>query len=354
MSTLRWGLLGTAHINRRFIPAIRTNRRSALTAVGSRDATRAEAYARQWSIPHAHEGYAAVLANPDVDAIYIALPNSLHAEWVLAAIDAGKHVLCEKPLVLQPDDVDRIAHAAEARGITVCEGFMYRHEPLTARAVRLAREQAVGPPRAISAGFTYQQSRADDVRMRSDLGGGSLWDVGCYAVSYARLLAAEEPDEVFGWAQWTPAGVDDSFSGMMRFPSGIVATVHCGFRSAHRMWMDLTGQDGVMRIPNPFKPGPREDIELQRQDVTRRVPVEGSLELFVREIADFVATVRDGRPPVVTLAESRGNAAALAALYTSARTGRPVPVSAADPPMALPEAGGRPKGRPWNFCILGF
>lgn len=336
VSTLRWGLLSTAQINRRLIPAIRANRKSALTAVGSRDATRAEAYARQWSIPHAHGSYEALLANPEVDAVYIGLPNSLHAEWTLAAIEAGKHVLCEKPFVLAPEDVDRIARAAVAREIVVCEGLMYRHEPLTTRAVRLAREQAVGPARTISAGFTYQQGRDGDVRLDSALGGGSLWDIGCYAVSYARLLAGEEPTEVFGWADWTASNIDDRFTGMMRFPSGVIATVHCGFRSAYRTWIELSGQDGVMRIQNPYKPGSREDIELHRQDVTRKVAVEGSLELFVREIADFVATVQEGRPPVITLEESRGNAAALQALYESARAGKPVSIAPAPAPITGP------------------
>ncbi len=330
MSTVRWGLLGTAQINRRLIPAIRTNRRCALTAVASRDGARAAAYGRLWSIPHALEGYQSLVESPEVDAIYVALPNALHVEWTLAALKAGKHVLCEKPLALCPEDVDRIARTAEARGLTVAEGFMYRHEPLTARAIRLAREHAVGPLRTISAGYTYQQARADDVRMNKDLGGGSLWDIGCYAVSYARLLAGREPEEVFGWAEWSDTGVDLSFTGLLRFPDSVVATVHSGFRTAARMWMELVGQDGVMRVPNPFKPGSREDIELQRQDVTRRVAVEGSLELFAREVADFVATVRDGRPPVVTLAESRGNAAALAALHESARRGVPCHVQGAD------------------------
>lgn len=334
MSTLRWGLMGTAQINRRLIPAIRVNRRSALTAVGSRDATRAEAYARTWSIPYAHDGYESLLQNPEVDAVYIGLPNSLHAEWTLAAVDAGKHVLCEKPLVLDPTDVDRIARAARAKGVTVSEGLMFRHEPLTARAIRLAREEAVGPPRTISTGFTYLQSRADDVRMDVELGGGSLWDVGCYAVSYARLLAGQEPVEVFGWGEWTSAKVDDSFTGMMRFANGTVATIHCGFRSAYRAWAELAGTDGVMRIQNPYKPGSREDIELQRPDVTRKVAVEGSLELFVREVADFVATVQDGRPPVVTLDESRGNTAAIQSLYQSAREGRPVAIKPAPAPVA--------------------
>ena len=278
MELLRWGLVGTAQINRRLIPAIRGNRQSVLVAIASRDEARASAYARQWSLAHAHGDYAALVESANVDPVYIGLPNALHARWTLAAVEAGKHVLCEKPLALSPADVDRIAAAAQTHQVIVSEGFMFRHEPLTARVARLAHERAVGAIRHIITGFTYEQARADDVRLRPELGGGSLWDIGCYAVNYARLLAGSEPDEVFGWATIGPSGVDESFTGLLRFASGTVAEIHCGFRTAYRTWLEVLGQDGTMRVPNPFRPGSREEIELHRQDVTRRVCVDGSLE----------------------------------------------------------------------------
>ena len=327
MDTVRWGLVGTSQINRRLIPAIRTNRQSTLVAIASRDLARAETYAHQWGLTQAHGSYQALLDSPDVDALYVGLPNALHVDVTLAAIAAGKHVLCEKPLALSPDHVDRIAAAARDRDVVVAEGFMFRHEPLTARVVRLAREGAIGALRHISAGFTYQQTRADDVRLLPELGGGSLWDVGCYPVSYARLLVGEEPDQLFGWAQNGASGVDEAFTGVLHFANGVVAEIHCGFRTAYRTWLEVLGQDGAMRVPNPFKPGVREEIEIHRGEVTRRITVEGSHELFAREVADFVTSIREGRPGGVSLDDSRGNAAALAGLHASARSGHAMIVS---------------------------
>ena len=325
-TTLRWGLLGTAHINRRLIPAMRVARRSAVMAVASRDAARARAYAREWDIAVAHDSYDALLRERSVDAVYIPLPNSLHVEWTLRALDAGKHVLCEKPLALTAEDVDRIDAVARARALVVAEAFMYRHEPLIERVIELIEAGAVGTLRTIAASFSYAQNRSPDVRLDASLGGGSLWDVGCYAVSIARLIAKAEPVEVVGFATMTTGGVDEAFTGLLRFPTNVVATVHSSFRAGYRTWLEVGGGDGVIRVANPFRPGPREEIELQRGDETRRLSVEGSPALFVRQIDDFVAAALDGKAPAVSLRESRGNTAALAALSESARTGRAVTI----------------------------
>lgn len=323
-STLRWGLLGTARINRRIIPAIRANTRANLVAVASRDLARARAYAREWDIPRAYGSYHALLRDDAVDAVYIGLPNALHVEWTLRALERGKHVLCEKPLALDPQAVERIAVTAGARGRIVAEAFMYRHEPLTDRTLGLVADGAIGPLQSITVSFTYRRSRDHDVRLIPDLGGGCLWDVGCYAVGYARLIAGVEPREVFGWASWGPSGVDEAFTGLLRFADGLIATVHASFHSDYRHWADIAGIDAAMRVGNPFKPARRDVIELRRGDLVQSVPVDGSAELFVRQVDDFVASALDGAPSRVSLADSRGNAAALAALYQSARSGRPV------------------------------
>ena len=193
MSLVRWGLLGTARINRRLIPAMRASARSTIVAVASRDAgTRRGARAR---VGHPASRSAATRRcsrRDDVDAVYIPLPNSLHVEWTLHAIAAGKHVLCEKPIATRAADVDRIADAAARAGVVVEEGFMYRHEPLTAAVADLVSGGAIGAVRTIVSGFTYAQSRADDVRLVRSLGGGALWDVGCYPVSYACLLTGRD------------------------------------------------------------------------------------------------------------------------------------------------------------------
>src|SRR6187401_1308651 len=177
---IRWGILGTARINRRVIPAMRLARRSELVAIASRDRARAEAYAREWSIPRAVAGYQTLLDDSNIDAVYIPLPNTGHVEWTLAAIAAGKHVLCEKPLALDPADVDRIATAAARARVIVEEGFMYRHEPLTRKVLSLINDGAIGTVRAVVSGFTFALEPAHNIRLEPALGGGSLWDVGGY------------------------------------------------------------------------------------------------------------------------------------------------------------------------------
>jgi xylose dehydrogenase (NAD/NADP) len=316
---LRWGILGTARINRRLIPAIRAARRSSLVAVASRDRARAEAFAKVWEIPQAVDGYQRLLDDPSIDAIYIPLPNSEHVRWTLASIAARKHVLCEKPLALDPAHVDQIVAAATAAKICVEEGFMYRHEPLTTKVLELVRGGALGTVRAIVSGFTFTLTAGNNVRLDPALGGGALWDLGCYPVTYARLIADRDPKMVFGSAHWTAGGVDEEFVGMLRFPGGTTATIYAGFIAAYRTWLEVLGSDGALTVPNPFRPGPLETLELERAGKVERIDVHGSPEIFVREVEDFEACVLDGALPVVSLAESRRTAAILSALYVSAR-----------------------------------
>lgn len=307
---------------------MRAARRSTLVAVASRDAVRVRRYADEWQIPVAHASYEALLRDPGIDAVYLPLPNSLHVEWTLRALDAGKHVLCEKPLALTPDDVDRVAAVARARDRIVEEAFMFRHEPLTHAVVKLLADGAVGPVSTVASGFTYEQSRAGDVRLIPELGGVSLWDVGCYAVNAVRLAAGREPLEAFGWATTGPSGVDESFSGLLRFADGVTATIHSSFRSRYRMWLEVGGRHGWLRVTRPFRPEARETIEIHRDGAApEKVVVEGSPLLFVRLVEDFIAAALGERAPVVTLEDSRANAAALAALYASARSGRPVTIA---------------------------
>ena len=316
---LRWGILGTARINRRLIPAMRLAARSGLVAVASRDRARGDAHAREWSIPRVIEGYQALLDDPAIDAVYIPLPNTDHLPWTLAAIAAGKHVLCEKPLALDPADVDRIAVAAAAAKVVVEEGFMYPHEPLTARVVSLINGGAIGSVRAIVSGFTFALGPGANIRLDPSLGGGSLWDVGSYPVTYAQRIMGHEPKMVFGSAHWHPSGVDEEFTGLLRFDEGATANIYAGFRAAYRTWLEVLGSEGALTVPNPFKPGPLETLELERNGTIERIDVPGSPELFVKEIEDFEASVLDGAPPVVSLAESRRTAATLQALHASGR-----------------------------------
>jgi D-xylose 1-dehydrogenase (NADP+, D-xylono-1,5-lactone-forming) len=321
---VRWGILGTARINRRLVPALHASRRGKLCAVASRDLSRATAHAKQYAIPKAVQGYQTLLDDKSIDAVYIPLPNTEHVPWTLAAIAAGKHVLCEKPLALDPHDVDRIAAAAAAAGVIVEEGFMYRHEPQTQRIVTLLRDGAIGTVRAVVSGFTFLLEGDQNIRLSPSLGGGALWDVGSYPITFAQLIAGgHEPTLAFGTAAWTASGVDEEFMGLLRFGGGMTANVYAGFRAEYRTWLEVLGSSGALTVPNPFKPGPLEVLELERGGHVERIEVTGSPMIFVREIDDFEARILDGAPAVVTLDESRRTAATIAALYASAGENRP-------------------------------
>ena len=316
---VRWGILGTARINRRLVPAFHASARGELCAVASRDLARGEAHAREHGIPRAVRGYQALVDDPSIDAVYIPLPNTDHLPWTLAAIAAGKHVLCEKPIVLDPHDIDRIAFAANAAGVIVEEGFMYRHEPLTAKVISLLGGGAVGAVRAIVSGFTFALDAGPNIRREPSLGGGALWDVGSYPVTYAQLIAGREPALVFGAAHWHRSGVDDEFMGLLRFDGGTSANIFAGFCTPYRTWLEILGTEGTLTVPNPFKPGPVEMLELERRGRIEHLEVEGSALLFLNEIEDFEARILDGAPAVVPLDESRRTAATLAALHAAAR-----------------------------------
>jgi D-xylose 1-dehydrogenase (NADP+, D-xylono-1,5-lactone-forming) len=323
MTTLRWGLLGTARVNRHLVPRLHERARHALAGVASRERARAEAYAAEWGVPRAFESYAALLESPDVDVVYIPLPNALHAEWILRALDAGKHVLCEKPLVVSMGQMNAVQHAARATGLVVTEGFMYRHHPVCVRARALVQEGAIGRPRVVHGAFTYRQSRDSDVRLDLALDGGSLWDVGCYPISYARYLLGEEPVEAFTWMEEGPTGVDIAAAGQLRFRSGAVCQFDCGFRASFRTSMAVVGTEGVLAIPNPFKPDGRERLELRRGEHVETIEVDGP-PLFAGEIDAMADAVFDAHEPVVSLEDSRGTLLALLACFDSARTGQPV------------------------------
>jgi predicted dehydrogenase len=316
--TLSWGLLGTARINRAVIPPLQASARNRLVAVASRTQARAEAHAAEWGIARALGSYEALLADPSIDVIYIGLPNGLHAEWAVKAMRAGKHVLCEKPLATTVADVDAIAAASAETGRITAEAFMYRHHPQTALVRRLVRDGAVGELRLIRGAFTFLHAREQDVRWDPDMGGGSLWDVGCYPVSYARFVIGAEPVRVKGWQRLAPGGVDETFVGMMEFSGGVLATCDSGFRSPFHTRIEIAGTKGQLRLSNPFKPALGDTVELVRPSGTETI-VAPDQDLYSGEIENLADAILDGASPEVSLADSRGTVAAIVALYESAR-----------------------------------
>ncbi|MBU2610641.1 MAG: Gfo/Idh/MocA family oxidoreductase [Chloroflexi bacterium] len=316
---LRWGLLSTARINRALIPPLRSSKCNHLLAVASRTKEQADVYAREWDIPRAFGSYQAMLDDPDIDVVYISLPNSLHAEWTIKAARAGKHVLCEKPLALSILEVENIAAAKRENNVVIAEAFMYRHHPQTLKAQELVEGGVIGELRLIRGCFTFNLTRETDHHLDPAMGGGSLWDVGCYPVSFARYLVRSEPLEVSAMQVTGPSGVDEVFAGQMQFAGNILAQFDCGFRSPFRAQMEIVGSEGSLTIPTPFKPGRREKILLTHNGKVETIRVPGQ-ELYLGEVEDMADAILLGKPPRVSLTESRGNVATILALLESART----------------------------------
>lgn len=326
MKKLRWGLLSTARINRAVLPPLRDSARNELTAVASRNLDRAQAYANERNIPRVFGSYEAMLADPDIDVIYNPLPNSMHTEWTIKATQAGKHVLCEKPLANTVEEVDAIIEAAKKAGVIVMEAFMYRHHPQTLKVKELVDEGAIGKLQLIRGSFTFKmpEGRENDVRLNASLGGGSIWDVGCYPISYARLIAGTEPTEVFGW-QITGAnsGVDESFFGQIRFPGNVYAQFDSGFRTPQRTNMELVGDQGTITVKLPFTPKLNEEIVVTNGDEKRIITVPGE-DLYLGEVENMADAILEDKAIRMSLVDSRNNVATIQALLRSAREGKTI------------------------------
>jgi xylose dehydrogenase (NAD/NADP) len=323
---LNWGLLSTARINRALIPPLRASKRNQLLAVASRTQDSADKYARKWEIPRAYGSYESLLADPEIDVIYNPLPNHLHAEWTIKALEAGKHVLCEKPLALNVDEVDAIQSAAREHGHVVAEAFMYRHHPQTLKVQELVKNGSLGTLQLIRGSFSYVLSHEADVRLDPAMGGGSIWDVGCYPISYARNVLGADPREVFGWQVTGPTGIDETFVGQMRFDNDVLAQFDCSFVVPLRWFMEIVGSEGVLNIPSPFKPQTDEKIYLTRGDKSETIKVKGQ-ELYIGEVEDMADAILLGHEPRISLEDSRANVTVISALVESARTGNPISIN---------------------------
>ncbi len=319
---MKWGIISTADINRLVIPPAQESPKVDLVAVASRTQERADEYAAEWGIPRAYGSYEALLADPEIEAVYISLPNTMHAEWSIKAVEAGKHVLCEKPFTRHPEEVDAAWDAADRAGRLLSEAFMYRHNPQIARLRALIDEGAVGEVRLIRSVFSYSLYDEENIRLRTDVEGGALMDVGCYCVSGARLAAGAEPVSVFGQARYGPSGTDWVFTGSMRFPGDVLAVLDCGTALPNRDELEVVGSEGSLFLDDPWH-AKSPVIELRRGDGVERVEVEkrNSYRLELENIVDAAAGEAElllGRE------DAMGQARALEALHSSAQSGTPV------------------------------
>jgi D-xylose 1-dehydrogenase (NADP+, D-xylono-1,5-lactone-forming) len=311
---LRWGILGTGNIANQFAAGVRTATLSALGAVGSRNLDAAQQFARRYEIGRAHPSYEQVLEDPSVDAVYVSLPNTMHHEWTIRALRAGKHVLCEKPLAVTAQQAEEMFDEAERRGRILMEAFMYRCHPLT-QAVRAAvADGAIGELRLIRTSFCYRTTRIDDnIRFDPALAGGALMDIGCYCVNFSLLFAGTEPQAIHAAARVHERGVDEITAGVLQFPRGITASFTCGMTVQADNTAYLCGDEGYIEIPVPWKPPrqgapytiarstpPRMDKPLRPEGPPRQTfEVSADRELYGLEADAFAeAVMRSALPPV--------------------------------------------------------
>jgi len=320
-----WGVISTAEINRRVLAGAAKSDRVDVVAVGSRDLAKAQAYAAEHGIENAYGSYEALLEAPEVEAVYISLPNSLHVEWSIKALEAGKHVLCEKPLDRRPDVVARAFDAAEAADRFLMEAFMYRHNPQTLRLKELVEEGAVGELRLVRTQFSFTLTELGNVRMLADLDGGALMDVGCYCVSGIRLLAGE-PETLVAEEIPSTTGVDVRFAGAMTFGGGVLGHFDCGFDSGDRSELEAAGPDGSLIVRDPWhcrEPG----IELWLDGkLSERIPVEAA-DSYQLELENLSDAIRGEASPLLGRTDAMGQARAIDALYRSADSGERVELS---------------------------
>jgi xylose dehydrogenase (NAD/NADP) len=325
-SQVKWGIISTADINRKVIPGAHASDKVDLVAVASRDQAKADAYAKEWDIPRAYGSYEALLADSEIEAVYISLPNTMHCEWSIKALEAGKHVLCEKPMSRHPEEVAAAFDAAERTGFLLSEAFMYRHNPQTKRVVELVENGAIGELRVIRSTFSYGLYDEDNIRLRTDVEGGALMDVGCYNVSSSRLLGGE-PERAWGEAWFGPSGTDWVFTGTLRFPGNVIALFDCGTAMVERDEFEAIGSEGSLFLDDPFhcnvpvielrKDGGGSKNTVERIELER----EDSYKLELENVSD---AIRGEAPLLLGREDAMGQVNAISALHESATTSVPV------------------------------
>ncbi|MCC7206619.1 MAG: Gfo/Idh/MocA family oxidoreductase [Anaerolineae bacterium] len=319
---VRWGILGAANINLDVVPAMQRSPRSEVVALASRTLSKAQAQAARLGIPQAVEGYEAVLADPAIDAVYIPLANHLHVEWTVRALEAGKHVLCEKPLALTVESAKQVVDTAARTGKIAAEAFAYLHQPQTRQVKELVEGGEIGEVRIVKGTFTFPFENMGDFRWNPDYGGGSLWDIGSYPVTYAYWLLGL-PNEVYGRRHDAPSGVDMSFAGQMHFDRGAVAQFDCSFDQEFFLDMDIRGTQGRITVDLDGDPKAEQAIAVYHDGDIRRLSVPPENQYFC-EVRDIENAILDGVRPLISLDDSLSFARILCALHQSAQTNAPV------------------------------
>jgi predicted dehydrogenase len=324
MRTIRWGVLGYARIaSLSVMPAIVRATGAELTALASRDPAKLAAARTQFGLNRLYSRYEDLLADPEIDAIYNPLPNSLHHEWTIRAAEAGKHVLCEKPLALNVTQVREMVDVCQRRGVKLMEAFMYRYSARTRLVLDAIDRGVLGEVKFIESNFRFLLNRPESIKLQSGLGGGSLYDVGCYPVNFSGMIAdrcarakpgSRQPESVAARATLVQ-GIDQVFSGVLHYADGLVASVNSGFNAHKRVFSEIVGTEGVLEVPDTFFDNPGV-LTLTRGEHREEIPVPES-DRYRAEVEDFSAAIRDNREPAFGLAETVRNAAVIDRLLQS-------------------------------------
>lgn len=318
---LRWGVLSTAHINDKVLAGAALSDQVEVLGVASRDQARAGAYAAEKGIPRSYGSYEALLADPEIEAVYIPLPNSLHHPWTLTALRAGKHVLCEKPYTRRPAEVTEAFDLAAGLGLQLSEAFMWRYHPQAVTAKQLVESGELGELQLVVASFSWPAPMTGDIRLDPALDGGSLMDVGCYCVSASRLFAGE-PEAVNAHQVVGPHGVDARLVATLQFPGGVLAHLDSAFHVPDRSHLEIVGTKGTLRVSDPWH-GVRSGLTLTptgRDPQPREVPVEKA-NSYRLELEAMGAAVRGEPTRLLGRDDALGQARTIEALYASAENG---------------------------------
>ena len=318
---VRWGVLSTANIGVKAVsPAIHSSSNGRLVAVGSRDPQRAaELYMFAPNI-RIYGDYESVINDPDIDAIYIPLPNGLHAEWTIKALQAGKHVLCEKPLAATVEEAEEMVEAARANNVLLMEAFMYRFHPQIVWALEQVRAGLIGPVRLVRASFSFDiRSRPENIRVNPELAGGSLMDIGCYPVNLCRAIYEQAPQAVAARVHIAKAGgVDMATNAILDFGDGRFGVLDSSFELPMRQGAEIIGEAGIITIPVPFTPGTIETVVFVTKNGQMSEQSFPRVDQYQIEVEHFADCILSGKEPARRLSETLENMATIEAIYESA------------------------------------
>jgi len=324
-NTLHWAILGTGRISSIFAAALRRLKNASVIAVAARKHDDSEEFAQRYEIPIAGAPYEEAFERDDIDIVYVGTPNSTHVELAAAALQAGKHVLCEKPLAPDADSASLLFDLAESAGLILSEGFMYRYHPQTHKLIEIAESGAIGDPRLVRSCYSFWLSSEEDIRFKAELQGGSLWDLGGYAVDISRQILGE-PRRVVGECELTASAVDSSFYGIVTHDGGARSVFDCSFRLPMRRWVEVVGTLGSILVEDAFMPS-EGVLQITTENGFRTITTP-EIDLYATEAQAVMDAVHGSSDAALGRQDAVWNAATIASLYWSARSAKPAALPA--------------------------